>query len=262
MASLVDTLSTAEIWLVTCLELLLFVLVIRKRVYRTLIFFAVYIFLLVPRDMAWLYISHTQYLWKIWASYFYYISDAVLNFTRLLVIVEIGIRTLRGYPAVWHYVWRVLALIGSALVVWGTFEAIKRAHPTHQLILTIQSLLNGTQALMLLVILAIGLYYRVDVPRLFRSIVIGICIYSAVQIVNSEFGRYVANPTYSPFDLIQRYSVTIMELIWVWALWKWSGTPPQTLQRIPQEQYDDLSPHIHDRLRELNDRLSRMKKQR
>jgi hypothetical protein len=256
----INAVESAQIYAALCLEVLLFALAIRKRVYRVSIFFAIYVYLFVPRDIALMYIFYTKYFRALWFIYSFYISDVFLNFLRLLVIVEIGIRTLRGYHTIWHFTWRILVAAGSALFLWGAITALRHWHPTQQLILTVQQYLSITQDLLLLVVLAVGLYYRVNVTPLFRSIVTGICIFAAIQIFNSELGRYIANPTNSIFDIIQRLSFFAMILIWVWALWKWPGTIPAARQTISQGQYDDLSPQVHDRLRDLNDRLSRIKK--
>jgi hypothetical protein len=241
------------------LEVLLLVLAIRKKLFSTLIFLALYIYLLFARETVWLYIAHSHYFLSHWAAYFYYISDVILTALRLLVIVEIGIRTLQGYPFVWHFAWRLLALMGLILILWGAHSALRDAHSFQQLILTIRQFLNSTQAVLLLVILVIGLYYRIDVPHLYRSIVIGVCIFSAVQIFNSELGRYFRDPRNTAFDDIYRSSFVIMEVVWVKALWLWSGDPLRPRQLISQGQYDELSPQIHDRLRELNDRLAGLK---
>jgi hypothetical protein len=175
----------------------------------------------------------------------------------LLLILEIALRSLKQYATVWHYARRILAQGGAVIVFLGTRSAILHAHPRQQLFLTIQQYFNITEAVLLLLILAIGLYYRIHVSDLFRAILAGICIYSAVQIVNSELGRYIPAPTYSAFEFIGRYTFVIMVGIWTWALWKWFGTSQQPQQLIPQAQYDELSPQVHDRLRELNNRLVR-----
>jgi len=259
MSHFIHWLGAAQIYIGDCLEVLLFFLAVYKKVYRASIFFAIYIYIVVPREAVLAYISYTPYFRALWFFYFFYISDIFLNFLRLLVIVEVGVRTLRGYNAIWHFTWRTLAVVGSAVLLGGALAVLRHLHPLQQLILTAQQYLNITQDLLLFVVLAVGLYYHVNVPPLFRSIVTGICIYSAVQIFNSELGRYIANPTNSVFDLIQRFSFLAMLFIWVWALWKWPGTGPAARQAISQSQYEDLSPKVHDRLRELNDRLSRVK---
>jgi hypothetical protein len=167
---------------------------------------------------------------------------------------------LRGYPAIWHFVWRILLLISSAFMLVGALLVTRHVHSPQQFILTVDQYLSSSQTILLLVVLSIGLYYKVDVPHLFRSIVTGVCIYAAIQIANSELGRYVANPSNSVFDFIQRYTFTLVLFLWARALWKWSSAPLQAPRLISQTEYDHLSPKVHDRLRELNDRLAGLKR--
>jgi hypothetical protein len=60
----------------------------------------------------------------------------------------------------------------------------------------------------------------------------------------------------SIFGYIRRGSFLVASLIWTYALWRWgtiSNTPPEL---ISQGKYDDVSPQVHDRLRQLNGKLS------
>jgi hypothetical protein len=260
MASFPQILDIINIVVGDCILVVLLTLLIRKQVYRELVFLGAYIYLLVPRELAWLLISHTAYRVAPWAFYFYYVSDGALYSLRLLLIIEIAVRTLREYPAVWHFAWRVLTLGAFIMVFWGTRSAIRHTHPKQQLFLTIQQYFNITEAVLLLLVLGIGLYYRIHVSHLYRMILTGICIFSAVQIVNSEFGRYIPAPAYSAFEFIGRYTFVMMIGIWTWAVWKWSPTPHRPPQLISQTEYDHLSPQVHDRLRDLNDRLAGLRK--
>jgi hypothetical protein len=257
---------TTQAILVLCvncaLELALSILAIRKRVWRGIFCLALYIFLLVPREAIWAYVGNSRHLTALWAIYFYFISDELLTFIRLLVIVEIGIRTFRNYAAVWHFSRRILAVAGSVVLIGGLFATLRDFHSSHQIILTISQYLNVMQTLLLLIVLGVALYYRIEVPQLYRSIVIGIGIYAGIQLFNSELGRYVEVPSTSLYNYIYRYSFLFLEFAWIRGLWIWSGEPPQSGGSISQAKYDDLSPRVHDRLRELNDRLSGMKKKR
>jgi hypothetical protein len=262
MPHFIITIGDIQVYLGTFIDVLIFVLIIQKRVYRILTVFPIYLYILVPREIATICLSHTRYFYTHWFSYSFYISDAFLNLLRLLIIVEVGIRTLRQYDTIWHFTWRLLAVFGSAILLFGILEALRHLHPTQVLILTVQQYLSITQDIVLIVVLAVGWYYSVGVTPLFRSIVTGISIYAAAQIFTSELGRYIANPTNSIFDFIQRFSFFTMVLIWIWAIWKWPGTTAPARQTISQSQYEGLSPKVHDRLRELNDRLSGMNRKR
>jgi len=101
----------------------------------------------------------------------------------------------------------------------------------------------------------IGVYYRIRVPPLYKLVLIGSCIYSTDQLVTNRVDRYLSASTNFPLDLVQRFAYVGMLSIWLWAVWRWgkSSTPPPDL--VSQATYDELSPQIHDRLRELNDKL-------
>jgi hypothetical protein len=244
------------------LQGILLFLVIRKRVHRELFFLAAYIILLLPRELVGRFLYYTPYFNSAGFRYFYYGSEGFLYLLRLFLIVEIARRVLRGYPAVWHLARKALVLVGLACVGWTTYFVIRHHHFTKQFVLTIQQFYSFAEPDFLLLVLAIGLYYRIQVPRLHRSIFVGICFFSAVQIVNSEFGRYIASPTLSAYDFVGRSSFVVMMAIWTASLWKWSPAPPQPTQLISQSKYDDLSPQVHDRLRELNDRLAGLRKRK
>lgn len=262
VSSLPRILDLANIISGDCLQVALLFLVIRKKAYRHLVFLAAYIFALIPRELIWLWIAHSSHQYDRWAFYFYYISDGILYSLRLLLIVEIARRALREYPAVWYFSWRILIFIGVAFAAWGAHAAIPNAHSKRLLFLSLERSYSITQAVLLLLVLCIGLYYRVSVSHFFRLILAGICIYSAVQIVNTELGRYIPKPALSAFDFIDRYSFTAMLAVWVWALWKWTPSPHRPPQLISQTEYDDISPQVHDRLRELNNRLGGLRKKR
>jgi hypothetical protein len=45
-------------------------------------------------------------------------------------------------------------------------------------------------------------------------------------------------------------------MLWAWAIWRWADDSTVSPKLISQQSYDELSPQIHDRLRDLNDRLA------
>jgi hypothetical protein len=192
--------------------------------------------------------------------YFYWGTAILLSLLRILAITEICKHILKQSPTVWTLTWRVVAFIGFCLVLWTAFGVIHDRLVVQQYINTLEQRLNVLAAFVSLAVMGIGIYYRLHFAPLFRGVLIGSCIYSAVQLVDSEVGRYTNIPSNSVYDFMQRFSFDLMMVIWAWALWKWSGAPPQSQQLIPQAQYDDLSPQVHNQLRELNDRLSSLRK--
>jgi hypothetical protein len=109
---------------------------------------------------------------------------------------------------------------------------------------------------LLLTLMGIGAYYQMRIPPLYRLILIGSCIYSAEQVVGSGLGRITDYAPYSLYDFMERIGWLLMISVWTWAVWQWAGVSIRSPELLPQAVYDDLSPRVHDRLWDLNDRLA------
>jgi hypothetical protein len=238
------------------LELAIFVFALKRKLYRTLLFFFLYIIFLLSRDLLYLWISHTSLIGPIAYFYCYWTSEAILSILRLATVLEICWRALRPYPAVWALTWRILTILGIALILFGVNSARHNTSRPRYFVTTTMQRFELLQAVLLLAILAIGVYYEVYVTTLYKWVLIGICIYSSIQVANYELGHITAHPTNTAFDFVRRYSFTFTEVIWTWAVWRWGAAPGVPADLLSQQVYDEQSVRIHDRLRELNDRLS------
>jgi type VI protein secretion system component VasK len=114
------------------------------------------------------------------------------------------------------------------------------------------------QALLLLLVLLLGVYYQVRISHMYRLILIGFCVYSAVQVANNQFLLLNNAPGDSVFGYIRKGSFLIALAIWTYAVWRWGADSTTPHNLISQSQYNELSPQIHDRLRELNDKLAKL----
>lgn len=243
-------------------QLILLVLAFFKKLFRELKCLSAYIIFQVSRDAALLYITYEVPLTTRGARHFYaysyWTTAFILSFLRLAIIIEICRRVLREYHAVWYFSWRILTIVAIVMLSWTIYAVMRDTHAVQSFILTAQQQLDFTSAALLLIVISIGVYYEIYISPLYRLVLIGSCIYSSVQVVDSELGRHVAIPTNSAFDFIQRFSYICMLVVWTWAVWHWGNTPSRPAEAIPQPVYDDLSPRIHDRLRGLNDQLTKL----
>lgn len=249
--------SALTVWDVLADSALL-VFVLRRRIFTKLSFLAVYVVLYIFRDIPLIWLTHSALITTRFVFFFYHISSFSLYFVRLFILYEICWRVLRAYGAVWHYAWRVLAILSAGFFFWMAASA--RLHFGHPkaLILTASRQFSIMQAVLLLLILAIGIYYQISISRFFKLVLIGSCVYSAVEITNSAYGMLVRTVTYSFFDVVQRVFFLLMLTIWLWAIWRWSDVDMPSRAPIDQAIYDDYAPKVHGRLRELNGRLARM----
>jgi hypothetical protein len=260
MASVVNILNWSCGVLGDILLLFLLVLVFRNKVYGQLKFFVFYLLFASARTLAiesyWA--TPTSINDRSYYPYFYsfWITAFVLSFLRLFITLEICERVLRKYPAIRVLVWRIMASLAVVLFTWTLYFGIRNFGHVPRFILTFQQTTDVSFALLLLTLMGIGVYYRMRIPALYRVILIGSCVYSAVQIVDSELGRHTVYLPNSPFDLAQRLAYNLMLAIWTWAVWRWGKESTSSPEIVSQATYDELSPQIHDRLKELNDKLS------
>lgn len=193
---------------------------------------------------------------------YYWTTAFALTFLRLGIIVEICWRVLRQYRMAWTLARRVLAASIISLLGWTLYPAFRNVHHMKTFILVSQQRSDIMLAVVLLLVLGIGVYYRIHIPPLYWWVLIASCIYSASQVVGSEIGRHTAADYNSFSDFLQRFSIELMLSMWIWAIWRWGHIPTKSPSLISQGMYDDLSPQIHNRLHELNERLSDLRRRR
>jgi hypothetical protein len=238
---------------IICLYLGLIFFAITRRLDRQLKFFSVYIVIASLLEIFGWWATYSPWHSQSTYRYAYWSVQFVLSLLRLLTIAEISRRSLRGYPAVWAFASRLLITVAVILLAWTTSSAIGNVHHFRRFITAGDQRFECMQAILLLLVLAIGAYYHIEIPPLYRLILVGIGIYSAIQVANDQIAFL---NTSSVFDYIRRGTFPIALAIWTYAVWRWGSSPDAVPDRISQEKYDQLSPQIHDRLRELNDKLS------
>jgi hypothetical protein len=239
-----------------CLELTLLFVAWRCRLYRQLTFFSAYIVLVTVEELSGWWVSKTPWFYSGAFLYIYWYSQLVLSLLRLLTIAEIAKRSLRGYPAIWTLAWEILSAATLILLSWTTYSVVPYVHHVRRFIAVGGQRFELMQAILLLLVLVFGAYYHVRVPALYRLVLIGICIYSVVEVANSQMYLLRSALADSIFGYIRQGSYPISLAIWTYAVWRYgssSNTPPEL---ISQAAYDELSPQIHDRMRDLNDNLS------
>jgi hypothetical protein len=243
-----------------CFELALCYTAYKRRLSRQLTFFSVYIVLLTVQDIASWGVKYAPWFSSPSYRYIFYSVQFVLSLLRLLTIGEIARRTLRGYPAVWGFTWRALSAVTVFLFSWTTYSAIQRAHHFRRFLAVGSQRFELMQTILLLLFLFLVVYYRVQISLLYRLILVGIGIYSAVQLVTNQLLLLNKLPADSIGDYIGRGLFLVPLAIWTYAVWRWGAASNNPPELISQSQYDDLSPQIHDRLKDLNDKLNKLGK--
>ena len=241
-----------------CLELTLLYGAWKCRLYRQLAFFSAYIVLVIVQELFGWWVSKTPWFYSDAYYYIFWSTQLVLSLLRLLTIAEIAKRSLRGYPAIWTLAWQILSGAAVILLSWATYSAVPYWHHVKRFIAVGGQRFELMQAVLLLLVLALVAYYHLRVAPLYRFVLIGICIYAAVTVADSQLYLLNSKMADSIFGYVRQGSYSISLAVWTYAVWRWGRTPATPPDLISQQKYDELSPQVHDRLRELNDKLANL----
>jgi hypothetical protein len=241
-----------------CLGLALLALVLWRSLGRRLPAFALFVVLFVTRDVVMLFFLNRPFSYTHAWYYIFWTSEFVLSAMYLFVIAEVAGLFLRDYPSIWRSASRLLAVVGTVLTTWTVYSAMRFwGHPRLFVSVGDQHLVL-TIAILILLLMAIGSYYRLKLHPLYRLVLIGIGIYASVQVVANQIEiQYRMGPN-SIFDYMRRGSFGISELVWIYAIWRWAAAarPVRKSELIPQSEYDHLSPQVHNCLRDMTQQLA------
>jgi hypothetical protein len=256
------TFSAAYTWLgsavVFSLCPLMLFLVFRRKLYRRIKFFTAYLILFLIWAVVVGWVSPTPFFNSLAWRYIYYGVEYFLSFLRLLTIAEISMRFFRGYPAIKSLATWLMAAVATGLILWTAYSAVFNYHHVRRFILVTDLRLECTQAVLILTLIVIGVYYRIPLPPLYQFILIGIGVYSSVQVANNALGLHEPVLPNSFFDYIRRGSAMVSLGIWTYAILRSSGVPDPEPSLISQSTYDRMAPEVHERLKELNEKLTEL----
>lgn len=250
------SLSDALLWAAsTTAQVLATVLVFHRGLYRRLPFFTAYVVSVTFRGALLWWVYRGWGFDSKQAFYAYWLTQSLLLLTRGLVIAELCWTVLRGYRGIWELARRLL---------WGAlFLLVANAALTTEFgstwiapfIVTAKRGLELAGVSIIAALLAICRYYRIPVQPPVKMLLAGLAIFSAAQVINDSLMQRWMLAYFAWWSHIHSISFTAMIVIWCLALRK----PLPELQPAPvlleQRVYDELTPQVSYRLRELNTRL-------
>lgn len=244
------------------LSLALLLLVLGRNLYRRLPVFTLFVVSFVFRDVIALFVAYTPLYRTLTWYWIFWTSEFVLTAMYFFVIAEIARLFLRDYPSIWRFASRLLAAIGLSLTSWSIYSAIRYFGPPRLFVMVGDQRLVLTITILILLVMAIGAYYSLKLPPLFRLVLVGIGIYTAVQVVASQIEiQYRLGPN-SVWDYLRRGAFAISVIVWIYGVWRWAGPPVRHAELISQSNYDVLSPQVHRRLRDVIQKLANLAGQR
>jgi hypothetical protein len=249
------------IWVAgTVLRLLLCCLLLRGRTYRQLPFFSAFVFLATARTLAlwWIYRDPTLEPGVVFNLY--WVTQLLNVGARALAAAEVCWLTLRAHPGVWALTWRLLAGIGVVLVTFAGLAAWQNTRWIDAVVLRAERGLEFAVAGLLLALLAVSRYYGIRLLTPIRYIAIGLVFHAAIQIVNDSFMYDWFHSFFPWWASIRVLSFDLALLIWCWGLRQPVTVPAAAPVLLEPHIYEELTPQVSYRLRELNSRLLEMLK--
>jgi hypothetical protein len=253
------TLSENLLWMLgTGLKLLLCGLVFYRRLYRRLPFFSTYAALLVGEVAVvwWVYRKWGFLSRQAW--YTYWSAALVVLLARALVVAELCWTSLRNYPAIWSLGRKLLLLVATVVLGYAGIMAIKSSSPVSAFVLTAEQGLEVSLMAVLVALLGFAARYKVALGALRRGIVIGLGIYSGVQVINNTAMNQWMTKYFHWWNLSRELSFNLALVIWTIPLCK--ALPPQEPAPvlISEQVAVRLLRELLARMRDLADELRRI----
>jgi hypothetical protein len=199
------------------LEIILVVLVLRRRGFRSLPFFTFYVVLnTLQAPLLWA-VYHWLGFASRPASYAYWSSQAILLLSREAVCAELCWKVLRKRSKLfWTMVRDLLVVVGACVVLYTAFDSLRKVFHVPSALLAIERGLELAIALVLILLLRVAVRYDVRIARAPFLIATGLCFYSLVQTANDSFLDWLnfKFPWWNDFRIVA-FHVALS--LWIWA---------------------------------------------
>jgi hypothetical protein len=186
-------------------------------------------------------------------------SECVTLFAQGWATAEILKVTLKPYQGIWGLVWRALA--GTSMLVVLLVALLTQGGWASARWWELNRGYHLTFAAAVITCLGVVRYYSIQVPSAYKKILGGFCFYSCTEILLNTILQPLLKARFSAYEpvweAVTMVSFLAVEIVWVAALWK--PLPVEARPVPPSDSvYEQLSPEINERLRELNEKLLRL----
>jgi hypothetical protein len=205
------------LYVTVSLEIVLAVLVLRRRGVHNLPFFTFYVLL----NTLQAFLLWAVYRWigfnSLPAFYVAWSTQALLLIARGAMCAELCWQVLRKRPKLfWNLSRDVLAIVGFCVVLYGAFDSVRKIFHIPRSVLAIERGLELAIAVVLISLLLLALRYSIRIQRGPLLIAAGLCFYSLVQTVNNTFLDWLRG-NFSWWNDFHIAAFQVALLLWIWA---------------------------------------------
>jgi hypothetical protein len=239
-------------------EVVVCVLALVRRLWRTLPYFVAYLVLLVLIEgVRWAVIvvagaDSPAHAWTYW------MTQPVLILARGAALADLCRAALGPYRGVWRIARSLLLLAAAFMLAFAAVHTGGTGRISSYLVF-LERELEFAVVVALLVLLVLSRYYGATLDRPLGGIAQGLAFYSSVVILSSSI---LIGPFTLPWWLFS--SVRSVAYFLTLCLWGYALSAPLPQQVRPElstvQSYERNSRAVSDRMRELNDRLLNLMK--
>jgi len=189
------------------------------------------------------------------AWYAIWTSQGVVVVARALAAAEICYLTLGNYKGVWALAARILTGCGALVV---SLALIFGRHAYHFAVLILEIGLEASIATGIVGLFLFARYYGIQIVPATQRLGLGLGLLSCCKILNDVVVERFAKSYESTWTSVSLLLFVGVLLIWMWALREPVVlTLPEPRLRAAQA-YASLMPQVNQRLRDLNEELTRL----
>ena len=189
-------------------------------------------------------------------------AEGITLLAQAVATTEILGLTLRPYPGIWGLAWRALVAVSALVVLIVAW--FSHARDTEQLWFQLNRGYHLTFATAVIACLALARYYSIRVPAAPKMILAGFCLNSCVEVLVNTLIQVLFHKGYAVHQtawlIVNMLSFVATLTIWIVALWRPFPVDDRQIASPSDSAYRRFSPEINERLREINEKLLRLRK--
>ena len=242
--------------LTTITQLVLLVYLVRRRLYRSHLFFFTYIVAVTLQSglMAVTYGIWGFQSYRAWITY--WSSQLVLEIARSAAIVEVAWWILSPFTGIWALGRRALVVAAGGVLVYA---AVLSKEYYFRFPLNVDRGVGLAGAAVIVTLLLFARYYGLPMNNLERALCMGFCLYSCSCVINDSFYDKWLVSYLNLFSFLSVVAYLASLLIWTGAARAYCETAPARIAvLVPKELHGKLSSELNLRLRLLNEHLDQL----
>jgi hypothetical protein len=249
-------LRNLELAVTTITELILFVYLVRRKLYRSHPLFSAYILIVILQNVL---VAVTYGIWgfqSFRAWLIYWISQILVETARFVAVVEVARRILSPFSGIWALGRRVLLATAGGVLVYA---ALLSGEYWYKLPLNVDRGAGLAVAAVIVALLLFARYYGLPMDHLDRSLCVGFCLYSCFCVINDSLLEKWVTSYLNFWGFLFVLTFLASLFLWIGAARAYSETAPSRVPVIvPKELYGKLSSELNLRLRLLNEHLNQL----